>query len=161
MPRIHPTAIVHPQVGLADVFHAADVEIGPYSIVESDVEIGANCVLREHVIIRRYTTLGEGNLIDSHVVLGSEPQDLKWDPETVSYLRIGDGNVMREGVTISRGGKEGAATMIGNRTYFMGFSHVGHDAVIEDEVIVCNGGRTSTNTVGNLEKSCRQDAVMS
>lgn len=134
MPNIHRAAIVHPQAVLAD-----DVEVGPYSIVESDVEIGPRCVLREHVTVRRYTTLGEGNLIDSHVVLGGEPQDLKWDPEIVSYLRIGDGNVIREGVTISRGGKAGAATVIGNRTYFMGFSHAAHDAVVEDEAILCNG----------------------
>ena len=134
MPKIHPTAIVDPQAKVAE-----DVEIGPYSIVESETEIGRGCVLRERVIIRRYTTLGEGNLIDANTVLGGEPQDLKFDPATVSYLRIGDHNVFRESVTISRASVAGQATLVGERTYWMACSHAGHDATIEDEVILCNG----------------------
>jgi len=133
MPKIHPTAIVHPDANIAD-----DVEIGPGSIVESDVEIAAGCVVREHAIIRRYTTMGEGNFVDAGAVLGGEPQDLKFDPQTVSYLRIGRDNVFREGVTISRGSKPDAATVVGNKTYWMACSHAGHDSVIEDEVILAN-----------------------
>ncbi len=133
MPKIHPTAIVHPDAKIA-----ADVEIGAYCIVESDVQIAEGCVLREHAIVRRYTTLGKGNFIDSCAVLAGEPQDLKFDSQTVSYLRIGNDNVLREGVTISRASVPGGATVVGDRTYFMGYSHVGHDAVIEDEVILVN-----------------------
>jgi len=133
MPKIHPSAIVDPEARIC-----RDVEIGPYCIVEGGVEIGRRCVLREHVVIRRYTTLGEGNLIDANTVLGGEPQDLKWDPQTVSYLRIGDDNVFREGVTISRASVAGGATVVGSRTYWMACSHAGHDAKVEDEVILCN-----------------------
>jgi len=134
MPNIHPGAIVHPEARIC-----RDVEIGPYCVVESDVEIGPGCVLREHVVIRKYTCLGEGNLIDANTILGGEPQDLKWDPQTVSYLRIGDCNVFREGVTISRASVAGGATVVGSRTYWMAHSHAGHDVTVEDEAILCNG----------------------
>jgi len=141
MARIHSTAIVDPTAELAD-----DVEIGPYCIVEGDVKIGAGTVLRPHAIVRGHTTLGEGNRVDSHCVLGGEPQDLKFTPETVSYLRIGDGNVFREGVTISRGTGKGSETRVGSRTYWMANSHAGHNAVIEDEVILVNGALLAGHT---------------
>lgn len=134
MAKIHPTAIVDKRAELAD-----DVEIGPGSVVEADVKIGPGTVLRENVIVRRYTTLGANNTVDAFTVLGGEPQDLKFDPNTVSYLRIGDGNVFREHVTISRATGEGNATVVGNKTYWMTHSHAGHNATIEDEVILVNG----------------------
>lgn len=142
MPRIHPTAIVHPQAELAD-----DVEVGPYAIVESDVKIGPACRIGEHAIIRRYTQMGSGNQVDAFVVLGSRPQDLKFDPRTVSYLRIGDDNVFREGVTISRATGEGAATLVGSRTYWMMTSHAGHNAVVGDEAILVNGSGLAGHAV--------------
>jgi len=134
MPKIHPTAVVDPGARLAD-----DVEIGPYCIIESGCELGAATVLREHVAIRRGTTMGTHNFVDANTVLGGNPQDLKFDPRTVSYLRIGDDNVFREGVTISRAGPAGCATLIGNKTYWMVNAHAGHDAVVEDETILTNG----------------------
>lgn len=134
MPKIHPTAVVHPDAKLGD-----DVEVGPYCVIESDVTLGAGCVLREHVVVRRYTTLGRGNFLDAGVVLGGAPQDLKFDPDTVSYLRVGDDNVFREFVTVSRATGRGKATVIGSRTYWMACAHAGHEAVVEDEVILVNG----------------------
>ena len=134
MSKIHPTAIVDPSAVLGD-----DVEIGPHCIVESDVAIGAGCRLRENVVVRRHTTLGRNNSVDAFVVLGGEPQDLKFDPATVSYLRIGDDNVMREGVTISRATGEGNTTLVGSGTYWMANSHAGHNAVIADGAILVNG----------------------
>jgi len=133
MATIHPTAVVHPGARIGD-----HVEIGPFSVVEQDVEIGEGSVLREHVVIRRYTTLGRRNLVDAHTVLGGAPQDLKWNPQTVSYLRIGDDNVFREAVTISRASVADGATVVGNRSYWMACSHAGHDAVVEDEAILAN-----------------------
>ena len=134
MANIHPTAIVDPEAKLAE-----DVEVGAYCIVEKDVEIGPGTVLRSHVVIRRYTTLGAGNRVDPFVVLGGDPQDLKFDTDQVSYLRIGDCNVFREGVTISRATGRDQATVVGNKTYWFANSHAGHDARIEDEVILVNG----------------------
>ena len=90
MAIIHPTAIVHPQAQLAQ-----DVEVRPYAIIESDVRIGPGTVVGEHCVIRRYTQMGSGNMLDAYVALGGLPQDLKFDPQTVTYLRIGDNNVFR------------------------------------------------------------------
>jgi len=142
MPKVHPTAIVSPQARLAD-----DVEIGPYCLVEQDVQIGAGTVLRTHAVIRRYTTMGSGNLVDPFVVLGGEPQDLKFTPATVSHLRIGDNNIFREGVTISRATGEGNATIVGSRTYWMTGSHAGHNAVIEDNVTLVNNASVGGHAV--------------
>jgi UDP-N-acetylglucosamine acyltransferase len=134
--------MVHPAAVLAD-----DVEIGAYSVVEADVVIGAGSVLREHATLRRYTTIGQNNIVDSHAVLGGLPQDLKFDPRTVSYLRVGDNNVFREGVTISRATEEGESTLIGSRTYWMTASHAGHNAVVEDDAILVNGSALAGHTV--------------
>lgn len=134
MPKIHPTAVVHPEAKLGD-----DAEVGPYCVIEPGVAVGPGCVLREHVVLRRYTTLGRGNFVDTGTVLGGLPQDLKFDPSTVSYVRIGDDNVFREYVTISRATGEGNATVVGSGTYWMAYTHAGHEAVVEDEAILANG----------------------
>ena len=141
MPKVHSTAIVHPSAQLAD-----DVEIGPYCLVEADVAIGPRCLLRSHVIIRRYTTMGSDNTVDAGSVLGGEPQDLKFDPATVSCVKIGDRNVFREGVTISRATQPGGATVVGNRTYWMTCAHAGHDSTIEDDAILTNGSALAGHT---------------
>jgi UDP-N-acetylglucosamine acyltransferase len=133
MADIHPTAIVDPNARLAD-----SVIVGPYCVVESDVTIGEGTELRPGAVIRRHTTLGEGNLVDSFCVLGGLPQDLKFDPATVSHLRIGDGNVFREGVTISRATTPGGATVVGSKAYWMTQSHAGHDSTIGDGAIITN-----------------------
>ncbi len=157
MPKIHPTAIVDPGAELAD-----DVEVGPYCIIEADVKIGPGCTLRSHVIVRRYTTLGEANYVDSFTALGGDPQDLKFDPSSVSYVRIGDGNTFREGVTISRATGEGKCTVIGDRIYFMAYSHAGHNAIVEDGVILANGasvggfGRIGRGTIMSAHVSVHQ-----
>jgi UDP-N-acetylglucosamine acyltransferase len=142
MPTVHPTAIVSPQARIAD-----DVEIGPHCVVEEDVEIGPGTVLREGVVVRRYTSLGRGNRVDSHAVLGGEPQDLKFDSRTVSYLRIGDANVFREHVTISRATGEGNETRVGSGTYWMAGSHAGHNATVEDGVILVNNASVGGHAV--------------
>ena len=142
MAKIHPTAIVHHTAVLSD-----EVEIGAHSIVEADVGIGPGSVMREHAILRRYTTIGQNNIVDSYAVLGGVPQDFKFNPQTVSYLRVGDNNVFREGVTISRATGEGKATIVGNRTYWMTAAHAGHDAIVEDDVILVNGAALAGHTV--------------
>jgi len=134
MANIHPTAIVDGNAKLAD-----DVIVGPFCIIEGDVEIGPGTVLRQNVIVRRYTTMGANNYVDPFVVMGGEPQDRKFKPETVSYLCIGSDNIFREGVTISRATKPGGSTTVGNGTYWMANSHAGHDVTICDEVTLVNG----------------------
>jgi len=133
MPRIHPTATVDGSAKLAD-----DVVIGPYCVVEADVEIGPGTELLSHVVVRRFTTLGEGNRVDPFCVFGGLPQDLHFDPATETHLRIGDHNVFRESVTISRATKPGGATVVGSHTYWMVNSHAGHDTTIEDRAVLVN-----------------------
>jgi UDP-N-acetylglucosamine acyltransferase len=133
MPIIHPTAIVDSGAKIAD-----DVKIGAFCVVEADTEIGPGCELMQHAVIRRYTTMGEGNLVDSFCVLGGLPQDLKFDPATRTHLRIGKGNRFREGVTISRATRPLGATVVGDFGYWMANSHAGHDATIGDNVILAN-----------------------
>jgi UDP-N-acetylglucosamine acyltransferase len=142
MAKIHPTAIVDPGAELAE-----DVEIGAFSVVEGDTVIDSGCVLRPHAVVRRHTRLGRGNRVDSFAVLGGEPQDLKFDPGTVSWLRIGDDNVFREGVTISRATGEGLETVVGSRTYWMAGSHAGHNATVEDDCILVNGAAVAGHAV--------------
>ena len=134
MSKIHPTALVDAGAQVAD-----DVEIGPYAVIEPDVSIGEGCRIAGHALIRRYTSLGRGNRVDPFCVLGGPPQDLKFDPETVTHLRIGDNNVFREGATLNRGSKPGGASVVGSRTYFMTAAHLGHDAIVGDDAILANG----------------------
>jgi UDP-N-acetylglucosamine acyltransferase len=125
--QIHPNALVADdrRMGSGNV-------IGPYAIVEDDVTIGDDNRIAAHAVIKRGTRLGNANQIFEHAVIGGDPQDLGFAPETRSYLRIGDGNVLREGVTINRASKEGAATVLGDGNFMMTTSHIGHDCQIGD-----------------------------
>lgn len=133
MPKIHPAAVVDPAAVLAD-----DVEVGAGAVVEAGVTLGPGTVLRPHSVVRRGTALGKGNLVDSFAVLGGDPQDLGFDRAAETFVKVGDGNTFREGVTISRATKPGGATVIGNRTYWMANSHAAHDCVVADDVVVVN-----------------------
>ncbi|MGA2150189.1 MAG: acyl-ACP--UDP-N-acetylglucosamine O-acyltransferase, partial [Bryobacteraceae bacterium] len=82
--RIHPEAIVGP-----------GVHVGEYCVIESDVSIGAGCVLEPYVYVKRWTTLGERNEISAGTVLGTDPLDKSFTGQR-SYLRIGNGNKIRE-----------------------------------------------------------------
>ena len=134
MAKIHPAADVHPNAKLAE-----DVEVGAFAVIEDEVQIGDGSIIRSHAIIRRYTNMGSNNFVDSFAVLGGEPQDLKFDLSTLSYLEIGDSNTFREGVTISRATGEGEKTIVGNNTLWMSNSHAGHNSIIDDNVILVNG----------------------
>ncbi len=131
--KIHVTAVVDKSARLGD-----GVIVGPHSVIEPDVTIGEDCELMTGVVVRRYTTLGSGNLVHPFAVLGGEPQDYKFDPAEKTYLRIGSDNIFREGVTISRATAAGAATVIGSGCYFMTQSHVGHDSVVGNRVVLTN-----------------------
>jgi len=134
MSRIHPTAIVDPSAELDRT-----VEIGPYAVVEGNVRIGAGTVLQAHSVIHKYTTVGENNLISPFVVLGGGPQDYGFKDGTVSYVKIGDNNMFREGVTINRATGEDKTTVVGSNTMWMANSHAGHNAVVADNVVCANG----------------------
>src|SRR5437588_873182 len=97
-PSIAPTAIVHPNAQLDP-----SVIVGDYCIVESDVVIGPGCRLDPFSVVKRYSTLGAENHLFNGAQVGIDPFDKKFKEENPSYTRIGNGNVLREFLTISRG----------------------------------------------------------
>lgn len=130
--QIHPTAIVSPGAIIA-----SDARIGPFVVIESDVEIGANTEVGAHSVIKRFTKLGARNRVYEHVVLGGEPQDVKFKGED-SSLVIGDDNLIREFCTFHRANGPGTATVIGSRNFFMVGIHVAHNCEIGDDNIFAN-----------------------
>jgi UDP-N-acetylglucosamine acyltransferase len=130
---IHPTAIISPQ---AEVDPSA--QIGPYVVIEDEVKIGPNCRIYPHVFINGCTTIGADNEIHSGAVIGDNPQDLAFKT-CRSYVRIGDHNIIREGVTIHRGTNPESETVIGNNCYLMANSHVAHNCSLADQVKLANG----------------------
>ena len=130
---IHKTAIVDPKAKIS-----ANVNIGPYSIIGPNVEIGEDTDINSHVSIAGYTKIGKKNKIYPFSSIGNNPQDLKYKGEK-SALEIGNGNTIREYVSINPGTDGGGGlTKIGNNCLFMVSSHVAHDCVIGDNVVAVN-----------------------
>jgi UDP-N-acetylglucosamine acyltransferase len=131
--KIHPSAIVDPKARLAD-----DVEIGPFVCIGGEVEIGARTVLQSHVVIEGAVRLGTDNRIGNGAIIGGLPQDLSFKKGTRSSVEIGNGNVIREHVTIHRGTVEGSVTRVGDNNFFMTGAHLGHNCEIGNKVIIAN-----------------------
>lgn len=129
---IHPTAIVHPEAQLHPT-----VRVDPYAIIGSQVKIGANTIISSHAVIDGCTEIGSYNKIFPGAAIGLEPQDLKYKGAN-SLVKIGDNNQIREYVTINKATDEGEATVIGNGNLLMAYSHVAHNCIIENEVIIAN-----------------------
>jgi UDP-N-acetylglucosamine acyltransferase len=129
---IHPTAVIHPGAKLHPT-----VKVGPYSVIGEKVIVGAETVIGAHVVLDGWTEIGEYNQIFPGAVIGTEPQDLKYDG-SLSLVKIGDRNRIREYVTINRATGAGEATIIGSDSLLMAYVHVGHNCVIEDQVIIAN-----------------------
>ena len=130
---IHATAIIDPAAQLAD-----DVEVGPYSIIGPQVEIGAGTVIGPHAVIMGPCRIGRGNRIFQFASVGEVPQDKKYAGEPTT-LEIGDENVIREYVTISRGTITGLGkTVIGSDNLFMAYTHVAHDCIVGDHCVLAN-----------------------
>ncbi len=131
--HIHPTAYIAPDAVLGD-----HITVGPFAVIESGVELGDYCQIGAHTVIQPYVKMGSGNVLHPHAVLGDLPQDTSFKAETVSWLRIGDNNVFREGFTVHRASKEHGETRIGSGCYFMNNSHVAHDCIVGDKTIFAN-----------------------
>ncbi|GAB6046845.1 acyl-ACP--UDP-N-acetylglucosamine O-acyltransferase [Methyloparacoccus murrellii] len=131
---IHPTALIGPAVELG-----AGVTVGAFAVIEGPAHLGPGCMIDPHAVIRPFVRLGCDNRVHAHAVLGGLPQDLAFDPATETWFEAGDGNVFREGVTLSRATRAGTATRVGSRNYFMNNSHVGHDCTLGDNNILASG----------------------
>lgn len=133
MPHVDPRAVVDPRAELAD-----DVRIGPLCVVGPEARIGRGTELVSGVTIVGRVTLGEGNRIFPGAVLGGEPQDVSYRGSPTE-VRIGDGNTIREGVTINRGTeKEEGLTTIGSGCFLMAGCHIAHDCRIGNRVTMAN-----------------------
>ena len=139
--RIHPTAIVDPSARLGE-----DVEIGPYVIVEADTAIGSGCRLLASCMVRRFSTLGERNVVHPFTVIGGEPQDHGFDPKETSFVLIGNDNVFREGCTVNRATGQGKSTIVGNSNLLMTAAHVGHNSIVGSHCIMVNGSALGGHT---------------
>jgi UDP-N-acetylglucosamine acyltransferase len=132
MPAIADTAIVSPKASIA-----SDVSIGPFCVIEDEVQIGAGTRLESHVVIKNYTTIGRENRLHAGVLLGIDPEDKNFSGAR-SYLQVGDRNIFREYSTASRGTPPESATVIGNDNYIMIGTHVAHNCRLGNNIVVCN-----------------------
>jgi len=138
---IHPTTIIHKDVKLAD-----DVKVGPFSIIKDEAEIGAGSEIGSHVLIDSRTIIGKNCRIHHGAVLGTVPQDLKFEGEK-THLAIGDETVIREYATLNRGTKYRGKTVVGKNCFIMAYAHIAHDCLLGDHVILAN----SVNLAGHIE----------
>jgi UDP-N-acetylglucosamine acyltransferase len=130
---IDARAVVSPQ---ADI--AADVQVGPFSIIGRDVVVGAGTWIGPHAVINGPTRIGAGNKIFQFASIGDAPQDKKYKGEP-TRLEIGDRNVFRECVTVNRGTTHGlGVTRIGNDNLLMAYSHVAHDCQLGNQIVLAN-----------------------
>lgn len=133
MNNIHQTAIIEDGAKIA-----SDVTIGAFTIIGSNVTIDIGTTISSHCVIDGHTTIGKNNKIFSHAVLGTIPQDLKFDGET-TYLIIGDNNTIREHTLLNTGTSGGGyKTIIGNGCLIMGHVHIGHDCILQNNIVVAN-----------------------
>lgn len=156
---IHPTALIDPTARLG-----AEVEVGPYAVIEADTEVGEGCRIAAHAVIKRYTRMGRNNRVAEFAVIGGEPQDFKFR-DCVSFVVIGNGNRIGEGVTIHRSNHEGGVTRLGDDNFLMAMSHVAHDCVVGNQAILANaallgghvevGDRAFVSGAATVHQFCR------
>ena len=134
MTRIHPTAVIDPQARLHET-----VEVGPYSVIGPGVEVGAGTRILSHVVLAGPMTIGRDNVIHPFASLGAISQDKTARMDDPTRVEIGDRNTIRENVTINRGTlKEQGLTRVGDDNWIMAGTHIAHDCVVGNHVILAN-----------------------
>lgn len=142
MSEVDPRAVVSPSAKLGK-----GVRIAAYAIVGDEVELGDGCVVESHAVVKGPSTFGPNNHFYSFSTVGGDPQDLTYTGQRVR-LEAGEGNEFREFCTVHRGTiKGGGVTHVGNHSLLMAYSHVGHDCVIGDRVILTNGAQLAGHIV--------------
>jgi UDP-N-acetylglucosamine acyltransferase len=132
--KIHPQAMVSPAAKVGE-----GVDIGAFAVVGAGVELGDGCDVHPHAVVYGPAKFGDRNIFHPFCVIGGDPQDYTFRGEHVE-LAVGDGNIFREHVTVSRGTtKGGGTTRIGNNNFFLSYSHVGHDCQIGNNTLFVNG----------------------
>jgi len=125
-------------------------EIHPTAIIEPGAELGPDCRILAHALIGRHVTLGRGVEVHPFAVLGGDPQYLKFDPAIQSRVVVGDRTVIREHVTINRSIHPAGTTTVGADCFLMATSHVAHDCVVGQQVVMANAALLAGHvTVGD------------
>ena len=133
MSEIHKTAIIDKTVSIGN-----NVSIGPYTVIEGNVKIADNNIIKSSVYISGNTDIGPGNIFYPFCSIGSLPQDLKFNNEK-TYLQIGINNTFREHSTVNLGTIGGGGmTKIGNNSLFMIGSHIAHDCIVGNNIVMAN-----------------------
>ena len=112
--------------------------IHPTAIVEDGAQLGVDCEIMAHAIVTRHAVLGDRVIVHPGAVIGGDPQYMKFDRTTPSFVRVGAGSVLRENVTVNRAIHAGEATVVGDRCFLMANSHAGHDCTLGDDVVLAN-----------------------
>lgn len=144
-PLIHPSAAIDPAAKLGE-----GVRVGAFAVIGAEVEIGDGTRIGPHTVIEGQTRIGRDNVFHGQAAIGTDPQDKKYRGERVT-LEIGDGNSIREFVTINRGtGEGGGVTRIGDRNWILAYSHVAHDCIVGNDCVFSNNATLAGHvTVGN------------
>ncbi len=142
---IHPSAVVDPGAELGE-----NVQIGPLCVIGPEVVIGDGTHIGPHCTVEGPTRIGRDNVLQGHAAIGGPPQDKKYRGERVE-LEIGDGNLIREFVTINRGtGEGGGITRVGHRNWILAYCHVAHDCQVGDDCVFSNNATLAGHvTIGN------------
>ena len=123
--------------------------IHPSATVEPGAQLGADCEIMAHAVVTRHAILGDRVVVHPGAVVGGDPQFLKFDRRTASFVRVGEGTVIRENATLNRSIHEGQATVVGARCFLMAGSHAGHDCALADDVVLANNAMLAGHvTVG-------------
>jgi UDP-N-acetylglucosamine acyltransferase len=135
MGAIHPTAVIDSKARL----HGS-VRVGPYSVIEGEVELGEGSEIGPHVVLQGPMKMGRNNRVFQFASLGAISQDKSANIDDATRVEIGDGNTIREYVTINRGTlKETGVTRVGDDNWIMASAHIAHDCVVGDHTILANG----------------------
>jgi len=132
MTKIHPTAIVSSKAAIGD-----NCVIGPFCIVHDNVKMGNNNELVSNVVIDGHTTIGDGNKFFHSAVIGTDCQDLKYHGEPTQLI-IGNNNTFREFCTVNKSATMDEPTQIGDNGLFMAYSHVAHNCILGNNLIIAN-----------------------
>ena len=130
---VHPSSVIEPGAQLGE-----GVTIGPFCLVGAEVTLGDGVELKSHAVVSGWTEVGAGTVIFPHASVGGVPQDLKYRGERTRLI-VGQRNRIREGATLNLGTEGGGGvTRVGDDNLFMAGSHVGHDSVVGNRVVVAN-----------------------
>jgi UDP-N-acetylglucosamine acyltransferase len=143
---IHPTAFIATSAKLG-----RDVMVGPFAVIGDEVELGEGCVIHHHAVLQGPSRFGAANVFHPFCVIGGDPQDYTFAGERTELL-VGDKNIFREYVTVSRGTRKGGAiTRIGSENFFLAYAHIGHDCQIGGSNLFVNAATLAGHvTIGDF-----------